>query len=320
MKTPRLFALLAILAVVSQPDAAVSEEHPTVLELGFLEWSPWTAVAEVLDTTRGVVYSQVPDTLRAKLEREAAVFDQRFGSARDHGLEEGESAPDYCGPYHSASEGITWAPIETRDVHLALMLADVAVAATTSEVIPGFDAEGNPYVLLALSEVEPLFSDSPLPVYALVAVESLVIGDRVYCGIMPFPNTTPYQPRALGRVALAGFMEPSSPVIVLDPVSDGFFAALEQQDHGGFGLNWKFHARKKGPARMADLRALADELVSRGLRDLTTDLRTPQEDEDWDKRIDFTDAWNEATEGACGVLGAERLDNGIQVRIQPCPE
>ena len=108
MKTPRLFALLAILAVVSQPDAAVSEEHPTVLELGFLEWSPWTAVAEVLDTTRGVVYSQVPDTLRAKLEREAAVFDQRFGSARDHGLEEGESAPDYCGPYDADSSAITY--------------------------------------------------------------------------------------------------------------------------------------------------------------------------------------------------------------------
>ncbi len=268
-----------------------------------------------------MVYSQVPDTLRAKLEREAAVFDQRFGSARDHGLEEGESAPDYCGPYDADSSTITYAPPETTDVELALMLAEVAVTATTSEVIPGFDAEGNPYVLLALSEIDPLFSDSQLPAYALVAVESLVIGDRVYCGTMPFANTTPYQPRAGGRVALGGFLASSSTTIVVDPVHDGFLAASEVAN-SQFRLNWKSHARKQGPTRMAGLRVLADGLVSRGLRDLTRDLRSLDvSEEEYDERIGFADFWNETTEKGCGVLGAERLsDSRIELRLQPCPE
>lgn len=153
--------------------------HPEVLEV-----RNWKSAAYLLDSEGRVKDPDEFARVREYLNNQSARFIEKFGPASGHGLREGQVPPSsFCVPGGiDLGYGAFYAPATHNGMFdAAVLLAEVAVEATISEIVPGF-SHAWPHNLLALSSVVPLHDKSPSPDYVLVPVYSIVTHDRVFCG------------------------------------------------------------------------------------------------------------------------------------------
>jgi len=153
----------------------------------------------------GSVSSKLPDNAREKFEYQMAKFKRLFGSAAEHGLDDGVVAPKkFCPPELS----LGWGDKIAENLGSILLLSEVAVKATIDSVALGFSAGGSPKALVRLKDVEPLTRRSPSPEYAVFPIGQLVARGHVFCGNRGQIGTGeyrgPYQPRAGSRIVVTG--------------------------------------------------------------------------------------------------------------------
>ena len=152
----------------------------------------------------------------------------------------------------------------------SLLLSDVAVRATIDDIVPGFSPGGEPALLLSLSDVVPLRDQTPLPDYALMRVERMEVGDRVFCEINEIGRGAWSERIPLSQVgdivAVIGRWTSDSVVRM------GLYrhtGALGVVGDDGESLEWHFSAFRDGPKTLSDLRRQIDDAAASGLLDAT---------------------------------------------------
>lgn len=175
------------IAVMLLAGPAAGQEHPGRTGLWGEDRNAWVAAshADAVAATSGSDASwravkRHPHWTVERIEAQAADFNERFGSAKQHGLEEGTyPSLDFCEPEPEVVIMGQGPFPETQSLEGTLLLAEVAATATVSQIIPGFSiVSGGPVVLLALSDVTTLTDRSPVPDYVLLPVRSMVIHDK----------------------------------------------------------------------------------------------------------------------------------------------
>lgn len=263
MKRIGIVSLIALLAV-----PMVAQEHPERIGRWDTDRSAWVAASQVgVVATVGdlaVLVETTRETTLWTVERigiQIEDFARRFESAEKHGLEEGSyPSPDFCYKPKILVEGQGPFP-ETSSLDGTLLLAEVAVTATVSEIVPGFSVMGGPTVLLALSDVTTLTSRSPVPVYALLPLKSMVINGSVFCHA---DLTLTYQPQIGDRIALFGAWDRG--VVPLGPRTTSLIGKL---DNSGT-VDWNsWNVFVDDPASVT---SRLNEMESKGLLSTTTHL------------------------------------------------
>ncbi|MYA08555.1 MAG: hypothetical protein F4060_10815 [Holophagales bacterium] len=296
--------LIAVILTVSLGTAGVAQEHdhPDSWRGPWL----WTSAKQELTVNR-------PVRLLEALGSQSASFDRTFGSAHEHGLHEGQ-VPDrgFCPPRDILQSSTFAGPDSAGQFDATVLLSEVAVTATVSEVIPGFTVNGAPVVMLHLTEVLTLHGRSPSPLYALVPVGQLVVDGRIYCSLEKVTGASEtYQPEAGTRVVVIG------PWASVATVPIGFsrtsaFAVVEDHEK----LSWKFY---DGPETMAQLRTSVGSLIRTGLLAMTEHLRGLEEFSAG--RPELSSDLFMARRLGCDVVGAEKdLISGELTLSTRCPE
>ncbi|MCY4109713.1 MAG: hypothetical protein OXG11_11870 [Chloroflexi bacterium] len=154
----------------------------------------------------------------------------------------------------------------------SLLLSDVAVRATLSEIILGFSPGGDPALLLALSDVVPLRDQTPLPDYTLMEVERMAVGDRLFCEISDgggaWPRRIPL-PKVGDDVVVVGRWTSDSVVRMGLYARTGALAVVADDDES---LEWHFSAYRDGPKTLSDMRRHIEKASASGLLDATRSL------------------------------------------------
>jgi len=186
MSTTARISMLGMAATLFAGVAA-GQPYPDSLgeELG--DWPLWRAALKSLEPDGSIEWS-LPDF--GEIDPVAAIwareridqFREKFGSAESQGLEELSYPPEsYCYvPDYETVVG-TYPDPGVAFLDGILLLSEVAVTATVSEIIPGFSAAPGPMVLLALSDGIPLTERSPVPDYVLLPLRRMVIGGIPFC-------------------------------------------------------------------------------------------------------------------------------------------
>ncbi len=293
----RLGWTLAALAVFALP---VMGGHPRTLgkrdtDRGY----EWIAASRVLNAD-GSLKGRIPgEWLREGLEWQV----QR--SRIRHGLDEGgvPSSNEFCAPKQPFAP--FFLPETDGRFSATLLLSEVAVAATLEESVSGFDTVGNPVVLFALSDVAPLHGYTPIPEYALIPFDRLVVHNRVFCLTKDLtPSWREAPPKVGDRVVLIGSW--SRDAVVRLTGWRGQAVALAQVDEDE-KLRWAF-AANDAPSDMAGLRGRIDEAVFGGLFDLTVGFVSKEYGAP--ERREFGEMWSAFHKNGCRVRKAEQLDGG----------
>lgn len=256
-----------VLAMV--PALSSASEHPEV-------WMPddwgfrWVAASWVFEDD-GSVASRVSKSLGEKLERRSRAFDEQFRSAQDHGLVEGQVLPprEFCVSQELVHRVV---PEDGWLFDPAVLLSDVAVAATVKEVVLGFGPDASPAALLALDDIVPIHGHSLQPRYLLINVERAVIRDRVFCGDMSIEGK--YEPKVGTRIVVLGSLGDAG-VVELVPRRAGSLAQVEPDGV----VTWKW-SRDTGPSTLDGVLTRASELIADGLFDAAVALRATHEGEE----------------------------------------
>jgi len=175
----------AVLAAVIGP-AAYAQNYPERIGEMYGDGAVWIAALKSVEPDGSVTWA-VPDLAQvdpwtAKVARKQIDdFKSRFGSIADHGLEDLSYPPLRFCTDEDLSDVATIPDVLPRSVDGALLLSEVAVTATVSEIVPGFSGMGGPMAMLHLSDVSALTSRSPIPDYALVHLKRMVIDGTVFC-------------------------------------------------------------------------------------------------------------------------------------------
>jgi len=252
-------------------DERSRSRHPDVLDV-----MGWKSAAYLLHPDGTVADPGEYPEVRASLHNQSSLFLEKFGPASDHGLREGQVPPrSFCVPsgvYDGAGE--FHAPGSHNGMFdAAVLLGEVAVEATISEIVPGFSGTW-PYNLLALSRVVPLHDSSPLPDYVLVPVFSMVTHDRVFCGgeaEKPFVAGVDYEIGA--RLVVVGSWYEG---VVPMGVGAGRSGLLAEVREAG-SLDWLFSVSVDPPGTLLDMKRRVGELVSGGLMVATAGVRREHE-------------------------------------------
>ena len=270
---PAVHAVLALGLCFAGPGLAQDDErsrsrHPEVLDV-----MDWKSASYLLHPDGTVADADVYPEVRESLNNQSSRFLEKFGPASDHGLREGQVPPrSFCVPsgvYDGSGE------LYVRENYdglfdAAVLLGEVAVEATISEIVPGFSGSW-PYSLLALSSVVPLHDSSPVPGYVLVPVFSMVTHDRVFCGgeaEEPFVAGVDYQVGT--RVIVIGSWHVGG--IVPMGVGAGRLGLLAEVAHEG-ELKWLFEPSVGRPESVSGLRIRVDDMSGSGLLRLAAGLR-----------------------------------------------
>lgn len=303
MRRSLLTTILAITTLVSgSVSRAGSQEHPETWRGPWL----WTAASQESTVNR-------PVRLLEALESQSESFDRAFGSAHAHGLAEGRvPGREFCPPRDIVQSSTFAGPDSAGQFDATILLSEVAVTATVSDVIPGFTVNGAPVVMLHLTDVLTLHERSPSPLYALVPVGQLVVGGRVYCSLEKVTGASEtYQPEVGSRVVVIGAWAPLATVPI------GFsrtsaFAVVEDHER----LSWKFY---DGPETLTQMQTSVGSLVRTGLLEMTESLRGLEEFSDG--RAELSSDLFMAHRSGCDVVGAEQdLVSGGLTLSTVCPE
>ena len=171
----------------------------------------WVAASEVL--YRDGSFKEpwgLGDEIREQVQRQAMAFARRTAGLSED-LEEGARPPrDPCAgvpPLNPEAPPILskiFYDPRIDDFDLTVLTSRVAVLATVSDLITGFRANGDPGLLLELSEVVPLHYRSALPAYALIPTDQVVIHGRVFCADQLRREYAYERPEVGDRVVLIG--------------------------------------------------------------------------------------------------------------------
>ncbi len=283
--------LLAIAMAVTFGSAGMGQEMPPLPETWGRYWPDWghewMSVSVALNPD-GSVSSKLPDKSREKFEEQIAKFERLFGSASEHGLEEGVVAPKkFCPP-----EGtIAWGNKIAENLGSILLLSEVAVKATIDSVSLGFGTGGYPKALIGLTDVEPLRSRSPVPEYAVFPIGQLVAHGHVFCGHRGQIGTGeyrgPYQPRVGSQIVLIGGWRDGT---VFLGSSDAWYAELNDG-----ALEWRFGGYEG--RTLEDVTNLISRLETRGLFEQTDHLARAEQHSK--ERVRFGQAWGRAVRRGC---------------------
>ncbi len=298
-------ALTAILGPTGMGTHVLAQDNPETLPS--LGWRAASSALEADGSLSTAFSSELTSGQRKRLEKQIADFSARFGSARAHGLQEGQLPPkEFCVSYLTL-DGAWRTPVSGGLFDNTLLLSEVAVIATVQDIVPGFDGDW-PALLIALSDVRPLRPSSPLPNYLLAPADRMVAADRVFCG---GAYEDPFAPSIGQRLVVVGSWAPNAVARVGNRVSA--VGIVE-----GEGLTWRFghtRATDTGPETLDDLFTRMDEFIDGGLFALTDGIRRlpvgrPVDDELWDARAEFSREWRQHYEEGCRPISADQTAEG----------
>jgi len=305
----RHIVLITTLALAFAP-AATGQEQPPLPETWGRYWPDWghewMSVSVALNPD-GSVSSRLPDNAREKFEYQMAKFKRLFGSAAEHGLNDGVVAPKkFCPPDLS----LGWGDKAAGNLGSVLLLSEVAVMATIESVALGFSAGGSPKALVRLADVEPLTSRSPSPEYAVFPIGQLVASDHVFCGdqgqLWTGDFRGPYQPRVGSQIVVIGGWRDSAVIL---GSSDAWYAELNDGV-----LEWRFGGYEG--RTLEDVTNLISRLEKAGLFEDTAHL--VRADQHSIERVRFGQAWWRAVEGGCEPAAISRNgDATVGCEIEP---
>lgn len=275
--------------------------HPEILDV-----MDWKSATYLLDSDGTVKDPNEYAEVRTSLNNQSARFKVKFGSASGHGLREGQVPPrSFCVPSGVNDGGGDVLYVRADYAGLfdaAVLLGEVAVAATIEDIVPGFSGSW-PYNLLALSGVVPLHEASPLPDYVLVPVFSMVTHDLVFCGgerEKPFVAGVDYKIGA--RVIVVGSWHRGSVVPMgLGAGKLGLLAEVTQ----GRELKWLFSPDVGRPESVSGLEVRIADMSRRGLLGATSDLR--RQPDGSEGRGAFGGMVYRLHRSGCRLVGAEPL-------------
>ena len=264
----------------------------------------WISAARALD-------DEIPDTLhpnvRKLIDEQSEKFRATFGSAARHGLREGRLAPEEFCTVKNIGKGVVLLGPDTRgEFGSGLLLAEVAVVATVTDIIPGFGGSAWIESLLKLGDVVPLHGRSPTPSYVLVPSQRVVAEDRVFCGGIG----SKFDPVIGMRVVVVGRWVQG---VVPAGLTESTLFATVQKD--GESLRWS--QGSTGPPSLVDLHARVDEAVSGNLFSLTSHLVRLEEHAE--ERQKFGVEWSRRTRRGCRLVAVGE-DSGEETEICIDPE
>ena len=308
----RLSALLSFLPLVS---LAVAAEP---MRVGDPHSPAWVAASEVL--YRDGSFKEpwgLSDAIREQVQKQSMAFALRTAGLHED-LEEGARPPrDLCAgvpPLNpdapSMRSKIFYDPrIDHFD--LTVLTSRVAVLATVSDLITGFRANGDPGLLLELSEVVPLHHRSALPAYALIPTDQVVIHGRVFCADELRREYAFQRPEVGDRVVLIGSLWVPESVVRPWFYYEGRFSVVRGTKAGESALDWATGYEEDTafgigntpvPSVPADtllgLHEYMDELQASGLFEWV-DSRLSDPHGDSEAREQFFKAWKSARDAGC---------------------
>ncbi|MCY3970321.1 MAG: hypothetical protein OXG74_10325 [Acidobacteria bacterium] len=292
---PGLMMNLLLAAALFGPPAAAQGPPDAIPELH------WVSAARVLD-------GDAPDTLhprsRKLIDEQSEKFLAEFGSAARHGLREGRLAPEEFCTVKGIGGGAVYIAGDGAEFGSALLLSEVAVVATVTDIIPGFSYGPLVESLLELGDVVPLHERSPIPGYVLVPARRVVAEDRVFCG----GDVYEYDPVIGTRVVVIGPWVEGVVPVGLGPTN--LFATVQKD---GESLRWLVEGQgAPAPGNLLDLQARVDEAVRGNLFTLTAGLVKLEE---WTKkRRRFGREWQRRTHRGCRLIAVDEA-NGAQTEI-----
>lgn len=292
---------------VGQKESSPKDHPETLGEFYPGHGHEWTAASVALNPD-GSVHERALPGLREDLEYQAE------RSLQDHGLAEGEMPPKshpFCAPVRKVIEPVRQ---ETNRFDATMLLSEVAVVATVSDIVPGFRLSGNPELLVVLSDVRALRDGSPLPRYLLIPVEGRVIHGKVFCAV----NPTGWSSEIEGR-SIVG-----EQLVVMGAWNDGAFVRAGLNHTAAVAyvradetLRWTWAGWHDGPGDLVELDERFDEARSAGLFDLTRELLL----EPWGsaRRLKFGTTLGELSghSSDCHLRGYE-IDDGDLRFISSC--
>lgn len=261
----------------------------------------WTSVVRAL--AEGVPDGLHPEARRL-VNEQSEKFRATFGSAAEHGLQEGRLPPEKFCTVKSIGAGYGLLGPDSRgEFGSGLLLAEVAVVATVTGVIPGIDSLAWVESLLELGDPVPLHGRSPIPDYVLVPVQRVVAEDRVFCG----GYGSEFDPVIGSRVVVIGAWVQG--VVPLGP-GPGNSTMLATVQKDGESLHWSHGST--GPGNLRDLQARVDEALHGELFSLTSDL--VQLEEGAKERKRFAVEWSHRTRRGCRLVAVDSV-TGEQTEI-----
>ncbi len=273
--------------------------HPEVLDV-----RNWKSAAYLLDSEGRVKDPDEFARVREYLNNQSARFIGKFGPASGHGLREGQVPPrSFCVPGGiDLGYGAFYAPATHNGMFdAAVLLAEVAVEATISEIVPGF-SHAWPHNLLALSGVVPLHDKSSSPDYVLVPVYSIVTHDRVFCGgeaERAFVAGVDYKVGT--RLVIVGSWHGGVVPMGVGAGNAGLLAEVREEGV----LDWLFGLSVDDlPHTLVDTARRVEELASGGLLATTTGVRREHE-LFGEGRMEVGDMVRSAYRSGCRLVGAE---------------
>ena len=209
------------------------------------------------------------------------------------------------------------------DFDLTVLTSRVAVLATVSDLITGFRANGDPGLLLDLSEVVPLHYRSALPSYALIPTDQLVIHGRVFCADELRREYAHERPEVGDRVVLIGSLWVRENVVRPWHYYEGRFAVVRGTKDGEPALDWATgyeedtaHGLGNAPVpsvpadTLPSLHEHIDHLQASGLFEWV-ESRLPDPHGESDSRKRFIKAWKAARDAGCRPRATRDEQTGV---------
>ncbi|MCY3930404.1 MAG: hypothetical protein OXH70_01675 [Acidobacteria bacterium] len=288
---------VAVALPVAGQQGTVSK-HPESLDL-----MDWKAASYVLNPDGSVATERTGPRAARRLTLKSAGFVERYGSAARHGLREGDYPPrELCvgGEWTSELVGVSYAiPESDFKFDASVLLGEVAVTATVSEVMPGFSSEW-PHSLLALTDVVPLHDASPTPAYVLVPVGRVVTHDRVFCGGDP-NQSAGYNFSEGTRLVVVGSWRQGVVPVVSGAGDSGLLGVIDADG----SIDWMMPMIEGAPADLARLHQRIDDMAAGGLLELRA-LTSRQEPYSDDRKM-VRDLVREQYREGCRIIGYARL-------------
>lgn len=320
----RLVISLLPLSLVAQTVAAGP------MRVGEPKAPAWVAASEVLyrDGSFKDTWG-VGDEIREQVRKQSVAFALRLADLAK-GLEEGtRPSRELCAgvpPLRPEAPPVLsklFYDPRIDDFDLTVLTSRVAVVATVSDLITGFRANGDPGLLLELSEVVPLHYRSALPSYALIPTDQVVIHGRVFCADELRREYAYERPEVGDRVVLIGSLWLPENVVRPWFYYEGRFSVVRGVKAGEPALDWATGYEEDAafgigntpvpvvPAEtLLGLHEYMDQLQDSGLFEWV-EARLSDPYGESESRERFIKAWKVARDSGCRPRATREEETGV---------
>ncbi len=232
-----LFSLTVVIQAAAQPARVGDRDAPI-----------WIAASGVLYRDGSFRDSwSLSGEIREQVRKQSEAFAVAYplGVQAEEELEDGARPPrELCAgvppldPDSPRARAKLFADERFYDFDLTVLTSKVAVVATVSDLIPGFLANGDPGLLLELSEVVPLHVRSELPSYTLIPTDQVMIRGRAFCADELRAEYSYERPEVGDRVVLIGSLWARENVVRAWFYYEGRFAVARGEKHNEPALDW----------------------------------------------------------------------------------